>query len=720
MSPITIGLISGSFIYKIYKFQKQRLLKEHAKREAEYLQKLRLVRPHVHNSLAKALQELVAQGLTNGIDNYGLFRNLEELLPLLCFDASHWRVRDSLQSAVVEVIHLQASAMKEKKQSIWRRSLPPKMFRTLTFIASIATATSMPPEDVQDDAAFLGAYMYRPEICTNKLARLLLSDPDVAEVFEGTKGVSRLWHPDPSIPIDVLERYPICPFVNDIVHRSVGPVLAVYDFSYLHPDDWPSLSSDNLLEYTLRNLGALTQLESGVYAGDPGITHVCESVEYLFNGVKLIHYMQGKLAEALLDSEGLSTSSHPVDSAKRQGKEAEANELIRRLGKTVKIVEDSVENFVATSMSQSHVCGPVRYVPFLPRYAPPRHIGEALSGRLEVSETDKIRQRNADAEWWSRGMLCLGLLAGRFNAFPAEEERREEIAKLFNAVGATDAQREDIESWVRSFHGVVHELWSEDAWIKNFSDSTSDSTRDNPFRFWDIESIRNRNLSRFLDHFNSFQFKSPRQIIEEAVLGLVQTMEEERDKVLVRDEKLEREFNKILARAVKNTGDRKIDEAIADYQTLRRRAPKNVGVLYNLAYLYAWRGENLGEAVECAQDALEIGGIPSTRQVLGWLYYQQGKVVEAIEELEGSTSAEAIAENRELRNARAFLVLGDAYRDAGRHRDAKRAWSRAWRITSEPAWKDRKELTKFQVADREEIRTELNKRFGTEEGSHVK
>ena len=312
----------------------------------------------------------------------------------------------------------------------------------------------------------------------------------------------------------------------------------------------------------------------------------------------------------------------------------------------------------------------------------------------------------------SIAVYFLALLVCRFKTDRALG-RKTEIAVLFDAVGATGAEREEIESHIGSFYGAVRRCWLKADWIKT---TKIDSNPFSDSRGWRKEKSKLR--VRFLEHYDLFQLKSPRQLTEEGVLGIVQTMEREEDIVFVRESLLNSELEKIYNRAAENVRHGKSDEAIADFKVLLRRASKGADIpvdmlsqiRLHLAYLYADCGENLEEAVGLARRTLEIQDTLFTRLVLGWIYYQQGKVVEAIEELERVKAA-----RRDL--VLVFLplvlrVLGDAYRDAERHQDAEQAWQAGWELANDPEWTEQKGLTPFEVAERVGLRKALSERLG--------
>lgn len=164
----------------------------------------------------------------------------------------------------------------------------------------------------------------------------------------------------------------------------------------------------------------------------------------------------------------------------------------------------------------------------------------------------------------------------------------------------------------------------------------------------------------------------------------------------------------------------KFDEALAEFQTALALAPDNARGLQALAYIYAMREQNLEEAVMFAQRALELSGpetpppqIACTRQVLGWLYLQQGEVEKALEELENRELYE------ECPSPLLYRVLGDAYKATEQHQDAKTAWQVGWDYANSPNWQEyvKNVFTPFEADQEKAYRTELRERLGIQENT---
>ncbi len=147
----------------------------------------------------------------------------------------------------------------------------------------------------------------------------------------------------------------------------------------------------------------------------------------------------------------------------------------------------------------------------------------------------------------------------------------------------------------------------------------------------------------------------------------------------------------VLTAAYKQTSDKRyLEKAIAVYESLRAKMPKNSSVLNNLAYLLAQNDEKLAEALEYAKTAVEQS--PNEANYLdtyAYVLYKNGRNAEAAEslaaaiqqyEVEGAAPAEvyehlglvneALGERGKARAAyrRALEVGGNAMPNAARER----------------------------------------------------
>jgi tetratricopeptide (TPR) repeat protein len=99
--------------------------------------------------------------------------------------------------------------------------------------------------------------------------------------------------------------------------------------------------------------------------------------------------------------------------------------------------------------------------------------------------------------------------------------------------------------------------------------------------------------------------------------------------------------------------------------------PEHPNALNYLGYLLALRGENLDEAIDLVQRALEQDPENGAYlDSLGWAYFKRGDLEEAERYL--TAAAERLPENSEVQDH-----LGDLFARAGRYAEAIAAWTRA-------------------------------------------
>lgn len=433
-----------------------------------------------------------------------------------------------------------------------------------------------------------------------------------------------------------------------------------------------------------------------------------KSVEGIFDRAKEMHETQKKLAEALLDYLGLVESSASDEAC--VSKRLEVEELRDKLQElSVPDRRDSRKN--------PHARGNV--------------------DDIAVLSVEKVDPAVHKAQW-SRAAYPLLLLADRFHVDqPLERTRDREIAKLFDALGATDAERKEIEEPIGIIYKIIHKRWSKDSWIKQverdvfptrrrrkLSRLSRRTNRPSPFsnflyRGWWKTTSKRRLL--FLKHHSTFELKSPRRLTEEGVLGMVQTMEDQEDKIFTRTSRLNRELQEIYDLVQENTRHGKFDAVIADLKILVNRVsgrgkeksypPEMVSQICSyLAFMYAYRGEHLGEAVRLAQRAMRIHDTWLTRLAIGWCYHRQGKVRKAVKELEVAKSAASHAGSGLL--PLVYLVLGDACWDAKWNRKAQQAWQEGRELADALEWKEQPGLTPFEVAERAGLQKALSERSG--------
>jgi tetratricopeptide (TPR) repeat protein len=124
-----------------------------------------------------------------------------------------------------------------------------------------------------------------------------------------------------------------------------------------------------------------------------------------------------------------------------------------------------------------------------------------------------------------------------------------------------------------------------------------------------------------------------------------------------------------LANAYQAHGDAAGTERVL--RAVIARDPKNDVALNALGYFFAERGEQLPEAASLVERALAVQPeSASYLDSLGWVYFKQGRIADAIPPLERATK---IAEFSSLLQAH----LAEAYFAAKRYRDAADAWTRA-------------------------------------------
>lgn len=470
---------------------------------------------------------------------------------------------------------------------------------------------------------------------------------------------------------------------------------------------------------------------------------VRSSVEHLFHYAKQRHKTQRQLADALKASDALRQSYNSDDYRKADAKRDEADALRKKL----------IDYYKKEQVS--HNRGIINDILIACRITtdnlnnPPRDGWGGLGKKLTYQQ---VLHRK-----WDCAQLSIALLAGRVIASEAYDQRWEDIRARFDAVGATEAQRDAIKSCIDSLYGAVQRRWKEDPWIKRRDEddwlSSHNASIDNAFRHrkfagWKKATSKRRQL--FLGHHDTFQFKSPRQYTEEAILYLIEKMELQSDTSFVRDERRTKELNDILETAQdqlnagnfdaalteyqnanrhapnnaqvlcaiafvhKRTGN--FDAAIAEYQNANRLAPDDTPPLFHLAHIYAMQGEHLQEAVTLMQRALSLFqetdtlNIACARQILGWLHLQQGEAEKALGELEDPA-------HQQFASPLFYLVLGDAYKATEQHEPAERAWQTGWQLANTPDRTDRAGATPFEADQRAAQRADLGERLGIQDNT---
>ena len=116
---------------------------------------------------------------------------------------------------------------------------------------------------------------------------------------------------------------------------------------------------------------------------------------------------------------------------------------------------------------------------------------------------------------------------------------------------------------------------------------------------------------------------------------------------------------------------KKYDKAKEYYQKVLKISPKFAPAANNLAYIYAEKGENMGEALTLAQSAKEqFPDDPHISDTLGWIYYKKNVFSRAIVYLKEAN--EKIPNNPVIR-----YHLGMAYYKNGDNELAKNELKRA-------------------------------------------
>ena len=682
--------------------------------------------------------ELAAQEKQNRPVSPQFIEDLEELTTLLCLDACHHRVAEQVYDESAEKYNRQARAIKNDK-----------------------TSTGSQRSDMR---------------------QLLLWDPECAEVFEATKVAEYLKPKAPWKPPYESGMFLIDPIQLELAlrsrERSYGkplgnPLLPFQKRLGKHGSDTAIYGGFVVIERSEEIGGEFVSIwDPECYTDSEATTmdakqaylqfneEMRHSVESLFNRAKELHETQRQLADALRAHDTLLKSYNREDQEEADRKWEEVLKLRHTLVALSQpdAARDSHKKYHPESGTIPHIA--VCEVPWK----------DETFGWTGIKNRIKFESR------WKRASFRLVLLMGRFQAKPAVENRLKQIATLFKAVGATVAQRDAIKSCINTLYGALHRRWEEDPWIQKMSDDVTSGYRWNegldysPFadrKFGGWKKVTSKRRVLFLDHHDTFQFKSPRQLTEEALHLLIEKMELKSDTYFVRDERRTKELHDILEKAQdqfnagnldaalteyqnadhhapnnamvlsqiayvqKRTGN--LDAAIANYQKANRLAPDDTPPLFHLAHIYAIQGENLQEAVTLMQRALplltaqhnrtletESGNIQKhnsekldiscARQILGWLHLQQGEAEKALSELENP-------EHQQFASPLFYLVLGDAYKANAQPQEAEHAWQTGWQLANTDDWTDRASATPFEADQHAAQRADLGERLGRQENT---
>jgi tetratricopeptide (TPR) repeat protein len=158
------------------------------------------------------------------------------------------------------------------------------------------------------------------------------------------------------------------------------------------------------------------------------------------------------------------------------------------------------------------------------------------------------------------------------------------------------------------------------------------------------------------------------------------------------------------------------DKAEALYRENLEQAPEGsrATAANGLAYFYAQRGKNLDEAEVLVKSSLKVEPANYAYiDTLGWVYYKQGRLEEALEELRRAEAlsdgdgeilkhlAEALQKSGKAREAFAkWVAAGDAYAGEGQSDEARKAYEQALAIDEAPGVRTKLEkLTKDSTAE---------------------
>ena len=137
------------------------------------------------------------------------------------------------------------------------------------------------------------------------------------------------------------------------------------------------------------------------------------------------------------------------------------------------------------------------------------------------------------------------------------------------------------------------------------------------------------------------------------------------------------DFRLLLASSLDSSGE--WDEAKNQLEAALILDPNNANVLNYLGYTLLERNEETARAAELVTAAYKLQpGSAAITDSMGWVYFQQGRINEAVQLLEtaAKTSGNDPAINEHL---------GDAYWQAGRRRDARYAWQVAAEVAESDA-----------------------------------
>ena len=152
------------------------------------------------------------------------------------------------------------------------------------------------------------------------------------------------------------------------------------------------------------------------------------------------------------------------------------------------------------------------------------------------------------------------------------------------------------------------------------------------------------------------------------------------------EDELKENTQPLYFRAICYEREKQWDNAVADFKKVLEISPEDADALNYLGYTWVDRNENLTEAFDMIEKAVELepesGAIVDS---LGWAHYKLGRYTQARLNLEKAV---------ELSPNSATIIdhLGDVYWKLGRFREAGYQWNRA--LDFDPTDKERKNIQK--------------------------
>lgn len=137
-----------------------------------------------------------------------------------------------------------------------------------------------------------------------------------------------------------------------------------------------------------------------------------------------------------------------------------------------------------------------------------------------------------------------------------------------------------------------------------------------------------------------------------------------------------------LNQGIKYQLDGQHQEAETLYRKALALSPQDAETYNTLGYFLAETNQNLDEALELVNKALELKpGAGHIIDSLGWIYYQMGRYEEALDQLQ--KAVELLPRDAEL--VEVLIHLGDTYEKLGRVEEARETWQEAAEL-DQGAW----------------------------------